>query len=55
MHGRHTILVGKLGWKRRFGRPKFRWEDNTKMDLKWDVKVWDKFNWLRIGSSGGIF
>jgi hypothetical protein len=38
------------------GRPRCRWEDNIKMDLReigWGV-VWTGLIWLRIGSSGGL-
>jgi hypothetical protein len=30
----HRLLVGKPKGKRPFGRPRHRWEDNIKMDLK---------------------
>jgi hypothetical protein len=29
------------------GKPSHRWEDNIKMDLKWDVRVWAGFIWPR--------
>jgi hypothetical protein len=29
-----NILVGKPEGKRRFGRPRRRWEDNIRMDVK---------------------
>jgi hypothetical protein len=32
--GIYVILVGKPGGKRPLGRPRHRWEDNIKMDLK---------------------
>jgi hypothetical protein len=32
--GVYRILVGKPEGKRPFGRPRCRWEDNIKMDLK---------------------
>ena len=32
--GVHRVLVGKPEWKRPFGRPRRRWEDNIKMDLQ---------------------
>jgi len=32
--GVHRVLVGKLEGKRPLGRPRRRWEDNTKMDLQ---------------------
>jgi hypothetical protein len=50
-----------FGWesegKRPLGRPRRRWEDNIKMDLREigiDGANWIGFSWLRIGSSGGI-
>jgi hypothetical protein len=37
------------------GRPRQRWEDNIKMDLKVkDRRVWAGFIWIRIGKSGGL-
>ena len=32
--GVYRVLVGKPEGKRRLGRPRRRWEDNIKMDLK---------------------
>ena len=32
--GVHRVLVGKPDGKRPLGRPRHRWEDNIKMDLK---------------------
>jgi hypothetical protein len=40
----YRILFGKLEGKRPLGRPRRRWEDNTRMDLReigW--KVWSAF------------
>ena len=34
--GVHKVLVGKPEGKRPLGRPRHRWEDNTKMNL-WEV------------------
>jgi hypothetical protein len=34
MRNAYTILVGKPEWKRQLGRPRSRWEDNIKMDLR---------------------
>jgi len=34
--GVHIVLVGKPEGKRPLGRPRYRWEDNIKMDL-WEV------------------
>jgi hypothetical protein len=48
------ILVGKPKRKRPLGRPRRRWEDNIKINLReigWgDVT---ELMWLRIGISGG--
>ena len=30
----HRVLVGKPEGKRSLGRPRYRWEDNIKMDLR---------------------
>jgi len=32
--GVYRVLVGKTGGKRPFGRPRLRWEDNIRIDLK---------------------
>jgi hypothetical protein len=42
--------------KRQLVRPRRKWEDNIKMDLRergW-VSVWTEFIWVRIGTSGGL-
>jgi hypothetical protein len=52
----HRVLVGKPEGKRPLGRPRRRWEDGIKMDLKeigWEV-VWSGFTWLRIRTVGGL-
>jgi hypothetical protein len=39
----YRILVGKPDGKRALGRPRRRWVDNIKMDLKevgWDARDW---------------
>jgi hypothetical protein len=43
--------------KRPLGRPRCRWVDNIKMDLReigWDGMVWVGLIWFRIGTSGGL-
>jgi hypothetical protein len=51
--GVHRVLVGKPEGKRPLGRPRCRWEDNIKMDIKvWDVGTWTGSSWLRIGTGG---
>jgi len=49
-------LVGKPEGKRPLGRPRRRWEDNIKMDLK--GVGWVELSgliWLRIGEGSGRF
>jgi hypothetical protein len=50
--GVYRVLVGRPEGKRPLGRPKRRWEDNIKMDLR-EIEI-NGANWLRIGSSGGL-
>jgi hypothetical protein len=55
MRNAYRILVGKPEGERSLGRPRRRWMDNIKMDLReigWDDM--DCINWLRIGTSGGL-
>jgi len=51
--GLYRVLVGKLEGKRPHGRPRHRWEDNIKMDLKEVGYGCMDWSWLRIGTSGG--
>jgi hypothetical protein len=48
----YRVLVGRPKGKRPLGRPRRRWEDNIKMDLREMGRT--EFGWLRIGSSGGL-
>jgi hypothetical protein len=49
----YSILVGKPEGKRPLGRPRRRWVDNIKMDLRevgWDGRDWidlaqDRYRW----------
>jgi len=51
--GVYRVLVGKPKGKRPLGRPRFRWEDNIKMDLQevgcegmdWIELAQDKDRW----------
>jgi hypothetical protein len=51
----YRVLVGKPEGKRPLERPRRRWEDGIKMDLReigwW---VWSGFSWLMIGTIGGL-
>jgi hypothetical protein len=51
----YRISVGKLEGKRPLGRPRCRWEDNIRMELRemgWGVMDW--IDLARIGTSGGL-
>ena len=51
----HRVLVGKPEGKRPLGRPRHRWEDNIKMDLRevggggdWMELAQDRDRWLAL-------
>jgi hypothetical protein len=44
--GLYRVLVERPEGKRRLGRPRRRWEDNIKMDLR-EIGV-DGANWIRL-------
>jgi hypothetical protein len=44
--GIYRLLVGRPEGKRPLGRPRSRWEDNIKMDLR-DIGI-DGENWIRL-------
>jgi hypothetical protein len=51
----YNVLVGMSEGKRPLGRPRRRWEDVIRMDLtKIGLGVWIGFDWLRIGTGGGL-
>jgi hypothetical protein len=46
----YRVLVGKPEGKRPLGRPRRRWEDNSKMDLQdMGCGAWTGSMWLTIG------
>jgi hypothetical protein len=47
----YKVLVGKPEGKRPLGRPRCRWEDGIRMDLRGDCIGVD---WLRIGTGGEL-
>jgi hypothetical protein len=52
----YTVLLGNPEGNRSLGRPRCRWEDGIRMDLK-DIDWrgwWSGFNWFRIGTRGGL-
>jgi hypothetical protein len=51
----YKVLVGKPEGKRPLGRPRRRWEDGIRMDLRiLALGVWIGFDWLRTGTGGGL-
>jgi hypothetical protein len=52
MRNTYKILIGKPAGKRSLGRPRRRWEDNTKMDLM--EMGSEGVDWLRTETSGGL-
>jgi hypothetical protein len=61
--GVHKVLVGKPEGKRPLGKPRPRWEDNIKMDLrevggcrwKWRELAQDRDGWLALVSTVNKF
>jgi hypothetical protein len=44
--GIYRVLVGRPEGKRPLGRPRRRWEDNIKMNLR---EIWiDEMSWIRL-------
>jgi hypothetical protein len=51
----YKVLVGKPEGKRPLGRPKRRWEDGIRMDLREiGLGVWIGFDWLRTETGGWL-
>jgi hypothetical protein len=53
----YKVLVGKSEGKRPLGRPRCRWEDGIRMDLReigLGGGVWIVFHWLRTATGGGL-
>ena len=48
------ILMWKPEGRRPLERPRHRWEDNFKMDLREVGWAWTGSIWLRIGTDGGL-
>jgi hypothetical protein len=48
-------LVGKPEGRSPLGRPRHRWEDGIRIDLR-DIGwgVWIEFDWLRTGTGGRL-
>jgi hypothetical protein len=53
--GVYRVLVGRTEGKRPLGKPRRRWEDNIKMDIREiEIDGGTGFSWLGIGSRGGF-
>jgi hypothetical protein len=51
----YKVLVGKPEGRRPLGRPRRRWEDGVRMDLRGiGLGVWIGFDWLRTGTGVGL-
>jgi hypothetical protein len=51
----YKVLVGKSEGRRPLGRPRRRWEDGVRMDLREiGLGVWIVFDWLMTGTGGGL-
>jgi hypothetical protein len=52
----YKVLVGKPEVKRPLGRPRCRWGDGIRMDFRESGLEggWIGFDWLRIGTGGGL-
>jgi hypothetical protein len=46
MGNAYSTLVGKPERKRPLGRPRHRWEDNIRMDLR--EIGWESVNWMHL-------
>jgi hypothetical protein len=51
MRKAYNILVGKPEGKRPLGRPRYRWEDNIRMDLR-EIEL-EAVDWIHLSLGGG--
>jgi len=49
--GVYRVLVGKAEGRKPLGRPRRRWVDNIRMDLR-EVGIWTGLGWPRIETGG---
>ena len=51
----YKVLVGRPKGRKPLGKPRRRWEDTIKMDLKKSFgRAWNGLIWIRRGTSGGL-
>jgi hypothetical protein len=50
----YMILVGRPEGKRPLGRPRHRWLDDIKMNLRYDGVIWTELIWFRREANGGL-
>jgi hypothetical protein len=50
----YVDFMGKPEWKRPLGRPRRRWKDGIRMDLREIGGIYSGFRWLGIGTGGGL-
>jgi hypothetical protein len=51
----YKVLVGKPEGRRPLERPRRRWNNGIRMDLREiGLGVWIGFDWIMIGSGGGL-
>jgi hypothetical protein len=51
----YKVFMGKPEGKRSLERPKRRWEDGIRIDLReTGLGVWIGLDWLRIGTGGEL-
>jgi hypothetical protein len=54
--GAYRVSLGRPEGNGPLERPRHRWEDDIKMDLKeMEWEVWTGLIWLRIWIGGGLF
>jgi hypothetical protein len=46
----YKILIGRCKGKRQLGRPRFRWVDNIRMDLR--EVGWEGVDWIHLEGLG---
>jgi hypothetical protein len=50
----YKVLVGRPEGRGTVRRPRRRWEAEIRMDFREIGWVWIGFDWLRIGTGGGL-